>query len=1218
MDTLSIKKGIHHAMMYIVVGLYGICDYFIDGSVSNFILNQPQLEAAVAIMLQIITFFPSESKKMDLLFKRVLTKRKLNLAERFLIYQCYRIKVRRLVSDTKDTLETFNKLKAKNDTVKSIIKSFWDKQDADNSFLSNLSITVNDVNSLFKACLASNPNNLRMTNEYANFLAECKCDFDAAIIESIKADMIADGRNFNVDISFRSVVNKFPRYLKDKVLDVKGRRVLKGNMKSNGSESKNSSSSSRNDSFDSKSVDFERQELVSKKILRDAKVRLAFHHAIMDTRPWQYNTIAMLTLWDVLLICVFFIGFYAYLLSNLRWRRSSYSDLSDAGYATFYSVYANVYTLSKFASDNGRYNTSNAILGNISIDDGTVETLLPTEYSMGMKTFFCLNKSNMYLRTLLQSLADQAMDDNDPYEIASILIAVNSSFNVCDKASPQFKIKASLKALVLVINYHSNYLAGVQDEQVIPNIFENNDYCQIMSNIPMIATNADETFRSILNYNVEKASTYKAKFMTWMIVGSLMIFFGIALPAVIIINTYNSMVDRIIKVLLALPSAVKEDAKRPLMINSSEDKNELTTSKVESSNIMEVLPRIFFFFLFGIVGTYIAFCYTSIQVNDRLTLILKWFYYSCTRITMASQLGNNALQLIFLNGSLNQSIMDRDALVQIETSGLQKLRDAESILLQGNDEIKGSIGYDAKLDQMNIQSQCTLGRDPKTIHDMYACGSIDAQIHIFRQKVEEVIKTPEHFNGAMNNEVAANMAHILRFHFYPCVIRATKRISEVMENAYDKAMRFDILFVVIGMICMVIIFTLPWFFRDFVIQNYRMLLMALQHLPPQTIVDTPEILEIFSRRKKSNKAEKMSVSKSIVYGASECIIITNSNSVIEIVNQSVTDNIGLTPDQMLGQHIANFVSDNDQQRLNQQIDLMVNGQGSSFWQDHLQLTNDNNEMIPFSVTMIGMKDNDESTDIKSFVYILTNETDEIEKRKAAEEAKAKSEKLLYQILPKDIVIRLNRGETDISFSIPSATIFFIDIVKFSAYTANLTPSEIMANLSLVFATFDGIVSEYPSITKIKLIGDVYMAAAGLFQTEEDKYNHAEDAVRCCLRVQKAMEEINMKLNASLEVRIGVNSGGPLIGGVLGTDKPTFDIIGDTINVAARLQSTDIPGNVQISGDTKAMIENLDFEIEERGEIDLKGKGNRLTYFVNLPKQNDLEQSFTATITGRKE
>ncbi|EAY05921.1 Adenylate and Guanylate cyclase catalytic domain containing protein [Trichomonas vaginalis G3] len=141
-------------------------------------------------------------------------------------------------------------------------------------------------------------------------------------------------------------------------------------------------------------------------------------------------------------------------------------------------------------------------------------------------------------------------------------------------------------------------------------------------------------------------------------------------------------------------------------------------------------------------------------------------------------------------------------------------------------------------------------------------------------------------------------------------------------------------------------------------------------------------------------------------------------------------------------------------------------------------------------------------------------------------------------------------------------------------------------------------AEYPSITKFKLIGDVYMAAAGLFQDPEDTSNkHAEDAVKVCIAVQRSLEDINTRLNSSLEVRIGINSGGPLIGGVLGTDKPTFDIIGDPINIAARLQSTDIPGRIHISEKTKELIQELDFEIETRGPVFLKGKGQMMTYFV---------------------
>jgi class 3 adenylate cyclase len=135
------------------------------------------------------------------------------------------------------------------------------------------------------------------------------------------------------------------------------------------------------------------------------------------------------------------------------------------------------------------------------------------------------------------------------------------------------------------------------------------------------------------------------------------------------------------------------------------------------------------------------------------------------------------------------------------------------------------------------------------------------------------------------------------------------------------------------------------------------------------------------------------------------------------------------------------------------------------------------------------------------------------------------------------------------------------------------------------------------VTKIKLIGDVYMCGAGLFSRDSDPVTHAEQMTRFALDCLQALEEVNVKLDTNLTVRIGINTGGPIIAGVLGSDKPVFDIIGDPINIAARLQSTSLPNRVQISEDTYELLKGLDFMIEPRGEVFLKGKGKRPAYIV---------------------
>ncbi|KAK8839284.1 hypothetical protein M9Y10_032216 [Tritrichomonas musculus] len=262
----------------------------------------------------------------------------------------------------------------------------------------------------------------------------------------------------------------------------------------------------------------------------------------------------------------------------------------------------------------------------------------------------------------------------------------------------------------------------------------------------------------------------------------------------------------------------------------------------------------------------------------------------------------------------------------------------------------------------------------------------------------------------------------------------------------------------------------------------------------------------------------------------------------------------------------------DSENLSNQLEFMKNGQIGLIYEDQFTCVTDDDQEMPSGVTILGMTNQGHSLlgneshhdlNVESFVFIIRDETQLMKQQKEAEAAKAQSENLLFQILPHDIVARLNSGEKDISFTVESASIIFTDIVKFSEYTKGLSPQEIMGSLSALFAAFDSRAKNYNLITKIKLIGDIYMAAGGLFSDENvPMKEHAIQIVNFGLDCLTEIEEVNIKLSSNLQLRIGINSGGPILAGVLGTDKPVFDIIGDPINVA-RLQTTDIPGKAQI-------------------------------------------------------
>ncbi|EAX96578.1 Adenylate and Guanylate cyclase catalytic domain containing protein [Trichomonas vaginalis G3] len=1221
--NLGIADNTLIAMEYIIVGLTQICNLFTDGTLTDFLINNSDLHSINSILLQVLTFFPSESRKMDILFKKLCTKRKLTLSERFLIYQVARIKTRRLITDTKSTLEVYSKMKLRNDECKEMIKSFWDLPTCKLSFLSAINRQIDDLDSYFNNSLQENPNNLIMTSEYADFLVECVADFDKAIYEKVRGEYIQNGTNFNVDTSFRSLVNHFPDYLIKGIVDPKGRMIRReiqnpsktDSDKTSGSSGSGSSGSSKGTANSSISIDHELQDMICKKIIRDSRVRLAFHRSIQHMQPKQMYQIMIFSFFIFFIAVSFFIASYLHLTENLKWRRSSYKDFRLMALALDKTYNAAFLLTLDWAAKHGRYDKNVTSLGNISIDDMDTNVIVRENKSAVFRliSYQEARAAQTFMKGLLDNIAILAAGEY-VQEIVPNLMGYTSVVKLCSKSNVTHSYPTNIKDQFTLVQFLIMDLAGeFHMNKDIPNIYKNDLYCQLLENSITMSDKSEETVQRILEFNIKRANKNENDAKLWLYVGVGSLFVLSIFPMIVILASYYRFVNKTIRLLLLLPQNVKDDAKKPLMIEHNETLFS-TANLSKKSLIMELSIVAYFIGAFGLIAIYGYSVYNVLDFNDDITSLLKWYYLSALRNVAVSEVRSDLIHVVMLNGSLPNNFITADSISDELKHHIDLVKKTNDLIVNGDEDFPKLVGYDEKYDNIQFNNLCDLGRDPKSIHDSYACNGVQQQLSFLESGIRDIINDPSVFEGSVSDELPTNIIHLLNSHFHPISVQAAIRLRDLLEERFDGGMKVQLILLIVGIGLSINIFVLPWFIRSIMNEDYRLFLMFFRHLQPQVILDTHEIIDFVRGTTRKHHKEEMTISKSIVYNAKECIVVTNHSGIIDIVNQSVTDNLSLTPDQILGQSIINIISQRDQERLNSQMQLMIAGQGPKYWQDHIMLVNDNADEVPFAVTMIGMRDKEESEEIASIVFILENEVEKIKKEKLAEESKQKSEKLLYQIMPKDIVVRLNRGETDITFIINSATIFFIDIVKFSHYSSTLTPSEIMSNLSLVFENFDRNVAEFETITKIKLIGDVYMAAAGLFNNSEDNsINHAEDAVKCCIQCAKLMEDINLKLNSSLEVRIGCNSGGPLIGGVLGSDKPAFDIIGDPINIAARLQSTDIPGNVQISETTKEMIQSFDFEIEERGMIYLKGKGERKTYFVSLKNQSNLDSSFALSL-----
>jgi class 3 adenylate cyclase len=210
------------------------------------------------------------------------------------------------------------------------------------------------------------------------------------------------------------------------------------------------------------------------------------------------------------------------------------------------------------------------------------------------------------------------------------------------------------------------------------------------------------------------------------------------------------------------------------------------------------------------------------------------------------------------------------------------------------------------------------------------------------------------------------------------------------------------------------------------------------------------------------------------------------------------------------------------------------------------------------------------------------------------EAQALADDLLTNAIPISIAARLKHGERRIAEVYPETTVLFTDLSGFTAWTRQADPGRVVGFLDELFTRFDELAAA-AGVEKIKTIGDSYMAVAG---APEPRSDHARAAVALARGMLTAVAEARDRLGLSMELRIGLASGS-VVGGVIGQKRLLFDLWGETVNLASRMESSGVPGRIQVAASTRALLRD-EFSFEEREAVDLKGFGPMNTYLLVEP------------------
>lgn len=223
----------------------------------------------------------------------------------------------------------------------------------------------------------------------------------------------------------------------------------------------------------------------------------------------------------------------------------------------------------------------------------------------------------------------------------------------------------------------------------------------------------------------------------------------------------------------------------------------------------------------------------------------------------------------------------------------------------------------------------------------------------------------------------------------------------------------------------------------------------------------------------------------------------------------------------------------------------------------------------------------------------------------------RSERLLLNILPAPIAERLKDGEEVIADAADEVTVLFADIAGFTQLAATLPPEEVVEILDRIFTRLDVLADEY-GLEKIKTIGDAYLAVAGLPEPQSD---HAERVADMALAMRNEFASREAFTRYNLTLRVGMDTG-PVVAGVIGRKRFAYDLWGDTVNTASRMESHGVPGRVHVTGRVRKRLHDR-FRFEPRGAIEVKGKGEMRTWFlVERIPQTSTERSTASSPPGR--
>lgn len=1189
MADLNLDKSYRKAVLYLSVGFMTGSDLFTDFTLPHFLIeNYKESSSMVILLIKILSYFKSEENRFESLLKHFRTFRNISYFDQFLYLQAHKIKLFRQVTSTSFASTKLNELKLQSNELEIQVKNFWSLPYADLNLLEKLEQQQRHLRNLWDESIEDNWSSISFREGHIRFLIESCTDFLGAVQMTNIKDKIDILMKDREDLCFLSLMLCFPQYISHSKVAQKESFVLR---KSNKSHSTTATSSSNQNesriSTSSTEYDFTYEEQIANSILTYGKLRLAIQNALKNVKPTSSKVMIFYSLFSIIGSLIMIIGTFSFFVNSFDsyddWNREvgSLVDLRIAYDKSFLCLSI------LFGQATNRFKLDHI---DCNIIDEYNRYFLDHSMSFDQLALYYAEEAKEKFSELMAAILDLSLRRVDISTLTSLFFDQNINTTICFYGEVINYINWSMEQVINFDILTFTILAEDPKEDIVNWYYNSTFWCHNIATSPSVE-NMFTIIQMELSYDISNSSeqTSKRIILIMSIVGPCH-FFIFVLPLPIVLFFYSREIKSLIEMMLATDQEAKEQSRKSISLALCNENNDVIPSVPKRSLNCKLI----------ILGIFLTISFCAFLLFEEMI-----FYYTKTMSTRLSNFGfwsgNFSLLRAYLIEILNELInaiyyvdypQDEITNATFKARIYKILKEFEGIVyevMNDTPDNPSAAGKDDYIDILLTASLCETGDSFTDIHGIYKCSSVNQLMATIHAMIEKATEEVELQNGTFDGEELTNIYHIIFAHTISSFLAVGNRFSSLQDEEI-RGYKIDIfVFLICGIFFVLIWSSLVIYIISEFRRIFNMALCLIRRLTPVGLINNSELTNYLLYKK--NEEIEMGVTHTIFNNSFDGIICINQDGIVEIINKSFINDYGYSTEQLVGQLVGTIFDDKSREQLENQLKLMKNHESPGYTGDVVCFANDG-RAIPSYITLFAIKENE-----NSFILVVRDQTILLQKQKRLELAKKQSQDLLEQIMPPKVLAMLKEGKSEISFAVPSASVIFVDIVNFSAFSRDLSPQQTMGTLSTLFGAFDVWIQKFPLMTKIKLIGDTYMAACGLFAVDDEPKNHAVQCINFALRVFSILDDTNIKLNMNLMIRIGVNSDGPIIAGVLGTENRVFDIIGDTINVASRLEHKAEPGHVMMSEKTYELVKDAGFHIVPKGEMFLKGKGNMPAYSI---------------------